>query len=103
MSLVVCRQLPDPAAVAQERRYHLLWLLLAVAVLTVAAVCRVSSECVTIQGLQASLPAICLSRRLFGLECPGCGLTRCFIALAHGDIAGGWRFNPAGLVWFVAL
>jgi hypothetical protein len=41
-------------------------------------------------------------RRVTGMSCPGCGLTRCFISLAHGDIAAAWSFNPAGL-WLFAI
>lgn len=37
----------------------------------------------------------CPTRTLLGLHCPGCGTTRACGALAHGDVAGAWRFNPA--------
>ena len=46
------------------------------------------------------LPELCFWRRMTGLDCPGCGLTRCFIALAHGDVAAAWRYNPAGILLF---
>lgn len=48
------------------------------------------------------LPPLCTSKRVFNLDCPGCGLTRCFISLAHGDVARAWHYNPAG-IWFFAL
>jgi hypothetical protein len=47
------------------------------------------------------LPPLCGSRLLFGMECPGCGLTRSFVALAGGDIAGSLAFNRVG--WILAL
>jgi hypothetical protein len=50
-----------------------------------------------------SLPGVCFWQRLWQLDCPGCGMTRCFIALAHADVAGAWRYNPAGLLLFAAL
>ena len=31
------------------------------------------------------LPPTCMSRTLFGVDCPACGLTRSFVYLAHGD------------------
>ena len=37
------------------------------------------------------------------MSCPGCGLTRSFVALAHGRIAQAWAFNPAGFLGFAAL
>ena len=39
------------------------------------------------------LPA-CGFRQATGLPCPGCGSTRALLALAGGDVAGAWRFNP---------
>jgi hypothetical protein len=32
-----------------------------------------------------------------GRPCPGCGLTRAFLALGRGDWAAAWRWNP--FVW----
>ena len=48
------------------------------------------------------LAELCAARRLLGLSCPGCGLTRSFISLAHGDLATAWSYNPAGL-WLFAI
>jgi hypothetical protein len=46
---------------------------------------------------------LCLSHALFGLECPFCGMTRSFVALAHGDLAAALRFHPAGPLLFAAM
>ena len=40
------------------------------------------------------LPSLCLFHRLTGLDCPGCGMTRAFLRLAHGDVAGAWHLHP---------
>ena len=45
---------------------------------------------------------MCVSRGLFGLECPGCGLTRSFVALAGGEFSRAVAFNPLGPVLFAA-
>ena len=38
--------------------------------------------------------AICLSRRLFHLPCPGCGMTRAFAHLAKGEWAAAVAGHP---------
>ncbi|HET9626215.1 MAG TPA: DUF2752 domain-containing protein [Kofleriaceae bacterium] len=50
-----------------------------------------------------ALGLVCPFRRLFDLDCPFCGLTRSFVALAHGDVAAALRFHPAGPALFAAL
>lgn len=50
--------------------------------------------------LGVPLPELCMFRRLTGQGCPGCGMTRCFISLAHGDVRAAWAYNPAGLFLF---
>ena len=46
-------------------------------------------------------PESCMSRTALGIPCPGCGLTRSFIALAHGEFARSWNYNRMG--WVLAL
>ena len=36
----------------------------------------------------------CTFRRLTGWHCPGCGGTRAFFHLLHGELAASWRMNP---------
>ena len=31
------------------------------------------------------IPSSCPSQTIFGVDCPGCGLTRSFVLMAHGD------------------
>ena len=49
-----------------------------------------------------SLPPLCGSRALFGIECPGCGLTRSWVALAHGDLQRSLAFHRLGWLMFAA-
>lgn len=49
------------------------------------------------------LPGICVWKNCFQLECPGCGLTRCFVAIAHGNWSDAWQFNPAGFLIFAVV
>lgn len=49
------------------------------------------------------LPVICPSRLLFGINCPGCGMTRSVLLTLGGDLRGALSVNPAGPVLVVAL
>lgn len=50
-----------------------------------------------------SLPPLCGSRAIFGFNCPGCGLTRSFVALAAGDFAESFRLHRVGWLMAVAV
>lgn len=50
-----------------------------------------------------SLGTMCLTRALFGVSCPFCGMMRSFVALAHGHIAAAFAFHPAGPLLFAAM
>ena len=49
------------------------------------------------------LPVICPSRLLFGVNCPGCGMTRSVLLTLGGDLRGALHVNPAGPVLVVFL
>lgn len=48
-------------------------------------------------------PALCLSRVLFDQECPGCGMTRACMRLAHGNWADAALFNRLAYIVFPLL
>jgi len=49
-------------------------------------------------------PDVCGMKSLFGIPCPGCGMTRSWVYASRGDLLTGARFNIAGvLLWFWAL
>ena len=58
---------------------------------------------VLIPGTRIALPELCNFRRVAGIDCPGCGMTRGFISLGHGDLVGAWRYNPASLPFFALI
>lgn len=47
-------------------------------------------------------PVLCPFRLVTGLPCPGCGLTRSWVALAHGQVGEAFAYNWFGPVSFVA-
>ena len=52
----------------------------------------------------------CIFHELTGLLCPGCGITRCFISILHGDFVKAFHYNrlvfcmlPFALIYFIYL
>jgi hypothetical protein len=56
---------------------------------------------VPLTGIQIPLPGTCFSHRIFGVSCPGCGLTKSFVLTARGDLGGALRSNPVGPALFL--
>jgi hypothetical protein len=94
-----------PAAASRpDPLYHVVLLALCSGVMALAAVLSVRGGTqVALPVVNWALPELCFARRFTGLSCPGCGMTRCFISLMHGDLAGAWQYNPAGLLLFMLM
>jgi hypothetical protein len=84
----------------RERHRFMLWVAIIVVAASFALRFR-QGEALRLPGTDVSLPVMCGSRMFFGVECPGCGLTRSFVALAAGDFKESLRFNRVG--WILAL
>lgn len=70
----------------------------AVAVLAVAATMTPSDG--TLQLLGVEVPGLCLFKRATGIGCPGCGMTRAFVWLAHGELGRAFALNPLSPILF---
>jgi hypothetical protein len=79
---------------------HAVWLAISIVVILASVVLEVEQAQVRIPGLSSSLPGLCTFKRATGLDCPGCGLTRCFISLGHGKIGNAFDFNPVGILFY---
>lgn len=112
MSTIEAPQLVVPEVVAGDRSaarpdnrgakvLHWSLLLASVIVITAAILLEVRGrERVAFPLMDRSLPQLCYWRVMFGIDCPGCGLTRCFICCAHGDLPSAWGYNPVGVFLF---
>lgn len=80
-----------------------MWLVLAVVVFLAAAILQVvPGGRIAVSGLpDYPLPHSCTSRALFGIDCPGCGLTRSIVHLTHGELSASLQVHRLG--WLVAL
>lgn len=87
-----------------DTSYHWVYLVLSILVLMLAFALHVSRDGrVVVPVLGITLPESCTFKLITGLGCPGCGLTRCFICLMHGDFARAWAFNPGGFLFLLVV
>ncbi|MBE6713621.1 MAG: DUF2752 domain-containing protein [Ruminococcaceae bacterium] len=47
--------------------------------------------------------SLCLFRNAFGISCPGCGISRAFLAILHFDISGAFRLNLLSIPLFIGI
>jgi hypothetical protein len=88
---------PDPL-------YHVVVLAICTGVIVLAFLLSVRQETqVLMPVLGTPLPELCMMKRMTGWGCPGCGMTRCFISLAHGDVRAALHYNPAGFLLFAMM
>jgi hypothetical protein len=85
------------------RRRHYEMLVVAGGALLLALALRVRDDGrVVFWGLpDYPLPPSCPTYALFGVKCPGCGLTRSVVELAQGHWASSWHFHRLG--WLIGL
>lgn len=53
---------------------------------------------VFLPGFSNAMPETCTSKRILGIDCPGCGMTRAFISISHGQFNRAWELNRASFV-----
>ena len=83
---------------------HWVFLLLATGVVVASVLLHVRGEQeVVVPWINLPLPGTCTFLRVTGMPCPGCGLTRSFISIAHGRPRDAWHFNPAGILFFAVV
>ncbi|MDA1048937.1 MAG: DUF2752 domain-containing protein [Planctomycetota bacterium] len=83
---------------------HWTFLGISAVVVLLAVLLRVrGEEQVIIPGIGIPLPGTCTFKEFVGADCPGCGLTRCFVSMGHGQLERAWHFNPVGIVFFAIV
>ena len=95
---------PGETPSVPDASFHVVLLGSSAAVLILSCVLQVAGERqVMVPIVNVALPGVCTSQRWFQLDCPGCGLTRSFVSIGHGNFPAAWHFNPAGLLGFVLV
>lgn len=70
-------------------------------IVVASMVMSTSPEAVSLLGYE--VPILCSFRRLTGVGCPGCGLTRSFVFVGHGRIVEAFQMNPLGPLAYLAV
>lgn len=72
------------------------------ALILLAAACLVTGQDgeVRLPLFDVQLPETCALKARFGIACPGCGLTRSFVYLAHGELMQAYQIHSLGLLVF---
>lgn len=79
-----------------------MWLVVSLLVVALAASMAVGEHRhVFFPATTIPLPELCTMHAQLGLDCPGCGLTRSFIYMAHGNVVDALRMHPVGAVVFL--
>lgn len=80
------------------------WLVASMAILVCSFMFEVAGDRrVVVRGWGAQLPESCSMYARFGINCPGCGLTRSFVHMSAGEIGKALKVNPVGIVGYLFL
>ena len=81
-------------------RYHVTLLIAAILVIASSGLLQIKNTAEIEVPFWGTLPGICTWKNLTGTECPGCGVSRCFVEIGHGHWSNAWDYNPAGFLIF---
>ena len=49
------------------------------------------------------ISSVCIMKNLFNIRCPGCGLTRSFLAILHFNFIEAFHYNILGIPLFIGF
>lgn len=89
----------DWGAVAAITSFHGIMLTGSVIIILLSFLMKADdSNQVFLPGASAAMPELCLSKMYFGIDCPGCGMTRAFIRISAGQFGIARQLNSASFV-----
>ena len=94
----------QPYSERPDTTLHWVFLGISSVVVALALLLQVrGEEQVIVPGVGIPLPGTCTFKQYVGADCPGCGLTRCFVSMAHGRVKRAWHFSPVGIIFFAVV
>ena len=83
-----------------KKRNHIYIILLCASIIPISF-CIPNQEdmAIYLSGIKLQrLPNVCLFKKISGIECPSCGLTRSFISISNLKIKKAWYFHRVGIL-----
>ena len=77
-----------------ELTAHLILFLLCSGIVAASMILSPTDAVVALAGFE--IPELCLWRRMTGHGCPGCGMTRSFTYMGHGQLLDAFRLHTLG-------
>jgi len=77
-----------------QRAWDIGVLVTCAAVVAMSVLLSPTDEAVYLLGVR--IPELCTLRRITGLSCPGCGLTRSFTFMGHLDVVAAFQMHALG-------
>lgn len=81
-------------SLSPDQQFHLTIFTLCLAVTVASVVLTPGDAAVSLFGWE--IPKLCLWSRVTGTSCMGCGLTRSFTYMGHGDLAMAFHYHKLG-------
>jgi hypothetical protein len=90
------------STVPRDRPSHITWLAVFLVLLLVPFLIDFDpAQGSSLSLFGRSLPSACPSQRYLDFECPGCGLTRSFVAIAHGEWEFSFAYHRVGILLYI--
>ena len=81
--------------ILKRRKGDLYLIGFAIIFLSVAYLLTPHPHAVSVDGW--TVPELCMYKRLFGIDCFGCGITRSVVYAVHGDFSMSWEKHLLGI------
>ena len=87
--------------ILKRKKIDLFWMVFSLLFLSVAALLTPHPQSVSVWGW--TIPESCMYKRILGLECFGCGMTRSVVYTVHGEFSAAIEKHILGIPLVVAV
>jgi len=84
-----------------QHTWNLSVLIISALVILASMILSPTTDSVSMMGIR--LPELCTFKRLTGMGCPGCGLTRSFTFMGHGELRQAMQMHVLGPMLYLGV